>query len=234
VGKPNAGKSTLLNILLQEERAIVSEIPGTTRDTIEDEITIDGVLFRFIDTAGIRDTTDVIEQIGVNKALQAMQKSAIVIYLFDAHELSKQDLILETQKIQAHIGNSQLLIVCNKIDTEDLNELQNEYDEIENILYISAKAHLYIEDLKTKLVALFDNRAVHITETVVTNARHVEALRKANISLHRVVDGLSNNIQTDLLAQDIRYALEALGSITGEVTTDNLLESIFTRFCIGK
>ena len=234
VGKPNAGKSTLLNILLQEERAIVSEIPGTTRDTIENEITIDGVLFRFIDTAGIRDTTDVIEQIGVNKALQAMQKSAIIIYLFDAHELSKQDLILETKKIQEHIGNSQLLIVCNKIDTEDLTELQKEYNEIENILYISAKTHLYIDDLKAKLVALFDNRTVNITETVVTNARHAEALRNANSNLYRVIEGLSDNLQTDLLAQDIRYALEALGTITGEVTTDNLLENIFTRFCIGK
>jgi tRNA modification GTPase len=234
VGKPNAGKSTLLNILLQEERAIVSEIPGTTRDTIEDEITIEGVLFRFIDTAGIRDTTDVIEQIGVNKALQAMQKSAIVIYLFDAHELSKQDLILETQKIQEHIGNSQLLIVCNKIDTEDLNELQQEYDEIENILYISAKTHLYIDDLKSKLVALFDNRTVNITETVVTNARHADALRKANSNLHRVIEGLSNNLQTDLLAQDIRYALEALGQITGEVTNEDLLANIFGKFCIGK
>jgi len=234
VGKPNAGKSTLLNVLLQEERAIVSEIPGTTRDTIEDEITIDGVLFRFIDTAGIRDTTDVIEQIGVNKALQAMQKSAIVIYLFDAHELSKQDLILESKKIKEHIGNSQLLLVCNKIDTENLNELQKEYNEIDNILYISAKTHLYIDDLKTKLVALFDNRTVNITETVVTNARHADALRKANSNLYRVMEGLNNNIQTDLLAQDIRYALDALGTITGEVTNEDLLSNIFGKFCIGK
>ena len=234
VGKPNAGKSTLLNVLLQEERAIVSEIPGTTRDTIEDEIIIDGVLFRFIDTAGIRDTSDVIEQIGVNKALQAMQKSAIVIYLFDAHELSKQDLVLEAARIQEHIGNSQLLLVCNKIDTEDLNELQKEYAEIENILYISAKTHVYIEDLKLKLVALFDNRTVNITETVVTNARHADALRKANANLYRVIDGLNNQIQTDLLAQDIRYALEALGQITGEVTNEDLLANIFGKFCIGK
>ena len=234
VGKPNAGKSTLLNVLLQEERAIVSEIPGTTRDTIEDEITIDGVLFRFIDTAGIRDTTDVIEQIGLNKALQAMQKSAIVIYLFDAHELSKQDLILETTKIKEHIGNSQLLIVCNKIDTEDLNELQKEYNNIDNILYISAKTHLYIDDLKAKLVVLFDNRAVNITETVITNARHADALRRANSNLCRVIEGLNNNIQTDLLAQDIRYALDALGQITGEVTNEDLLANIFGKFCIGK
>ncbi|MBS1645857.1 MAG: tRNA uridine-5-carboxymethylaminomethyl(34) synthesis GTPase MnmE [Bacteroidetes bacterium] len=234
VGKPNAGKSTLLNILLQEERAIVSDIPGTTRDIIEDEITIGGVLFRFIDTAGIRDTTDVIEQIGVNKALDAMQKSAIVIYLFDAHELSKQDLIVETEKIKTHIGNSQLLMVCNKIDTENLAELQSEFSDMHPILYISAKNHLYIDDLKNKLVALFDNRAVHVTETVVTNARHADALRKANSSLYRVVEGLNQQVQTDLLAQDIRYALEALGEITGSVTNNDLLAHIFSKFCIGK
>ncbi|MHB8261923.1 MAG: tRNA uridine-5-carboxymethylaminomethyl(34) synthesis GTPase MnmE [Bacteroidia bacterium] len=234
VGKPNAGKSTLLNLLLQEERAIVSEIPGTTRDTIEDEITIGGILFRFIDTAGLRDTTDVIEQMGVNKALQAIQKSAIVIYLFDAHELNKQDLILETKKMQEHIGNSQLLIVCNKIDKEDLNVLQKEYSEMDNLLYLSAKKHLYIEDLKAKLVALFDNRTVNITETVVTNVRHADALRKANCNLYSVIEGLSNNLQTDLLAQDIRYALDALGQITGEVTNEDILSNIFGRFCIGK
>ncbi|MDP2387349.1 MAG: tRNA uridine-5-carboxymethylaminomethyl(34) synthesis GTPase MnmE [Bacteroidota bacterium] len=234
VGKPNAGKSTLLNMLLQEDKAIVSEIPGTTRDTIEDEISIGGVLFRFIDTAGIRDTSDVIEQIGVNKALQAMQKSAIVIYLFDGHALSVKDIEVEIEKLQEHIGDSQVLVVCNKIDTEDLNSLQKEFEKIENIIYISAKEGLYIDDLKTKLVAMFDNRALNVTETVVTNVRHVEALRKANTALYRVMEGLSKNIQTDFLAMDIRYSLEALGEITGQVTTDDLLGNIFGKFCIGK
>lgn len=234
VGKPNAGKSTLLNTLLNEDKAIVSEIPGTTRDLIEDEITIEGVLFRFIDTAGIRDTSDVIEQIGVNKALDAMKNSAIIIYLFDAHELGKKDLLMELEKIELHTGNSQVLAVCNKIDTEDLSSLQKEYEGIDNLLYISAKTHLYLDDLKSKLVALFDNRTVNITETVVTNARHVDALRKANSALYRVSEGLSKNIQVDLLAQDIRYALEALGEITGEVSSDQLLANIFGKFCIGK
>src|ERR1700756_382108 len=234
VGKPNAGKSTLLNILLQEERAIVSEIPGTTRDTIEDEITIEGVLFRFIDTAGIRDTTDVIEQIGGNKALDAMKNSAIIIYLFDAHELSQKDLVLELDKIRLHTGNSQVLAVCNKIDTEDLSDLQKEYAEIDNLLYISAKMNLYLDDLKVKLVAMFDSRTVNITETVVTNARHADALRKANASLSRVAEGLGKNIQADLLAQDIRYALESLGAINGDVSSDDLLAHIFGKFCIGK
>jgi len=234
VGKPNAGKSTLLNALLNDDRAIVSEIPGTTRDTIEDEMTIDGVLFRFIDTAGIRDTSDVVEQIGVNKALDAMKNSAIIIYLFDAHELSEKDLVLELDKIRLHTGNSQVLAVCNKIDTEDLSDLQKEYAEIDNLLYISAKMNLYLDDLKTKLVAMFDSRTVNITETVVTNARHADALRKANAALYRVAEGLGQNIQADLLAQDIRYALEALGEITGDVSSDDLLANIFGKFCIGK
>lgn len=234
VGKPNAGKSTLLNMLLQEDKAIVSEIPGTTRDTIEDEISIGGVLFRFIDTAGIRDTTDVIEQIGVNKALDAMKNSAIVIYLFDGHALSVKDVEVEVEKIRAHIGNSQLLVVCNKIDTEDLNSLQTEFELIDNILYISAKEGLFIDDLKTKLVAMFDSRTINVTETVVTNARHVEALRKANTALYKVMEGLNKNIQSDFLAIDIRHALEALGEITGQVTTDDLLGNIFGKFCIGK
>jgi tRNA modification GTPase len=234
VGKPNAGKSTLLNVLLNDDKAIVSEIPGTTRDVIEDEITIEGVLFRFIDTAGIRDTSDVIEQIGVNKALDAMRNSAIIIYLFDAHELSKSDLLQELEKIKVHTGNSQILPVCNKIDTENLDDLHKEFEGIEGLLYIAAKNYLYIDDLKSKLLELFDNRTVRVTETIVTNARHADALRKADVALLRVVNGLEQNIQTDLLAQDIRYALQALGEITGEVSSDDLLANIFGKFCIGK
>jgi tRNA modification GTPase len=234
VGKPNAGKSTLLNVLLNEDKAIVSEIPGTTRDTIEDEMSIGGVLFRFIDTAGLRDTSDLIEQIGVKKSLQAMQNSAIVIYLFDAHELSSRDVKLEIEKLQEHIGTSQLLIVCNKIDTEDLNDLQKEFEELDNLIYISAKEHLYIEDLKAKLLALFDSRTINVTETVVTNARHIDALRKSNTALYKVLEGLSKNLPGDFLSIDIRESLDALGTITGQVTNDDLLTNIFSKFCIGK
>lgn len=234
VGKPNAGKSTLLNLLINEDKAIVSDIPGTTRDTIENEMSIGGVLFRFIDTAGIRDTSDVIEQIGVNKALQAMQKSAIVIYLFDSHQLSSRDIDVEIDKLKEYIGNSQLLIVCNKIDTENLDELQKEFAGFENLIFISAKEHMFIDDLKTKLIAMFDSRTINVTETVVTNVRHVEALQKANRALYKVMEGLNKNIQSDFLAIDIRSALEALGSITGQVTSDELLGNIFGRFCIGK
>ena len=234
VGKPNAGKSTLLNVLLDDERAIVSEIPGTTRDTIEDELIIDGVLFRFIDTAGLRTTTDVIEQIGVNKAFEVIKKSAIIIYLFDTHELSLGDLQQELKVIEEHIGTSQLVVVGNKIDFENVDALKKEFQAIENITFISAKEKNNIEELKQKLVSLFDTRTVNTTDTIVTNSRHVSSLNKAFAALSKVNEGLATNIQSDFLALDIRYALEALGEITGQVTNDDLLGNIFSKFCIGK
>jgi tRNA modification GTPase len=234
VGKPNAGKSTLLNVLLEDDRAIVSEIPGTTRDTIEDELIIEGVLFRFIDTAGIRTTTDVIEQIGVNKAFDAIKKSAIIIYLFDTHELSRGDLELEMNLIKEHIGTSQLLVVGNKIDFEDLEELKQEFADVSSLLFISAKEQKNIDALKKTLVNLFDTRTLNTTDTIVTNSRHVNSLNKAHEALLKVNEGLVTNIQSDFLALDIRYALEALGEITGQVTNEDLLDNIFSKFCIGK
>ncbi len=234
VGKPNAGKSTLLNVLLNEDKAIVSEIPGTTRDLIEDEIVIEGVMFRFIDTAGIRTTTDIIEKIGVDKAFEAIRKSAIVIYLFDSHELSSGDLCMEIELMKNHIGYSQLVVVANKIDVEGEAELRKEYESNGEIIYISAKEQRNIDGLRKKLVQLFDERSVNATETIVTNARHADSLRKALDALNKVSDGLNNKVPGDLLALDIRYALEELGSITGQVTNEDLLDSIFTKFCIGK
>jgi tRNA modification GTPase len=234
VGRPNAGKSTLLNVLLEDERAIVSEIPGTTRDVIEDEITIDGVLFRFIDTAGIRTTTDVIEQIGVNKAFEAIQKSAIIIYLFDSHEISSGDLKNEIEKLREHIGTSQLLIVANKIDVENIEDLKKEFAEFPDTIFISAKEHKNIDDLKQRLLRLFDSRTIDATDTIVTNARHANSLKNAENALRKVREALDRNVAGDLLALDIRYALDELGMITGQVTNEDLLDSIFTRFCIGK
>ena len=234
VGRPNAGKSTLLNVLLEDDRAIVSEIAGTTRDTIEDEITIDGVLFRFIDTAGIRTTTDVIEQIGVNKAFEAIQKSAIVIYLFDSHEISSGDLKNEIEMLKEHIGTSQLIIVANKIDTENISDLKKEFSDYPDIIFISAKTHDHIKDLKLKLLELFDARTVTATDTIVTNARHANSLKNVNNALQKVLDGLDKNIVADLLALDIRYALDEIGMLTGEVTNEDLLTNIFSKFCIGK
>lgn len=234
VGKPNAGKSTLLNALLEEERAIVSEIPGTTRDTIEDEITIEGVQFRFIDTAGIRETNDVIESIGVSKTYEKIRQSAIVIYLFDVHEITPRELSLILDDVKTHLHDSQLLVVGNKMDTENEAYLKKEFETFPEVLFISAKEKRNIEELKKQLIHLFDNRAVNVTETIVTNARHVEALRNTNKSLIKILDGLNHNIPGDLLAIDIRAALHYLGEITGEVTTDDLLENIFSKFCIGK
>lgn len=235
VGKPNAGKSTLLNALVDEERAIVSEIPGTTRDSIEDEITIDGILFRFIDTAGLRDTTDVIESIGVARSFEKIKQSAIIIYLFDVHEISAGELKLNIEEIKKHFGaeSSQLLVIGNKIDKEDFSSIQNEFAAFD-VLFISAKEKMYIDDLKLKLVSLFDSRTVNVTETIVTNARHVDALRHTSTAIQRTIDGLNNGLTGDLLAQDIKEALHYLGEITGEISSDDLLANIFGKFCIGK
>ncbi len=234
VGKPNAGKSTLLNVLLEEDRAIVSEIPGTTRDVIEDEKNIDGVLFRVIDTAGIRETNDIIESIGVQKTFEQIKLSSIAIYLFDAHEITSSELKLIVEEITPHLHNSQLLLVANKIDKEDIEYTKNEFREFNNLIFISAKEHTNIDELKKHLVALFDDRTVNVTETIVTNSRHVEALRHTNVALFKVLDGLNNNVTGDFLAMDIRVALHHLGTITGEISSDDLLANIFSRFCIGK
>lgn len=234
VGKPNAGKSTLLNVLLQEEKAIVSEIPGTTRDVIEDEMIIDGVLFRFMDTAGIRDTTDIIESIGVERAYEQIRLSSIAIYLFDVHEITPNELKLIISEIQPHLHNSQLVLVANKIDKEDMEYTYREFADYKDMIFISAKEQTGIDELKKHLVTLFDNSTVNVTETIVTNARHVEALRNTNSALIKVLEGLNQNVTGDFLAMDIRQALHHLGTITGEISSDDLLSNIFSRFCIGK
>jgi tRNA modification GTPase len=163
-----------------------------------------------------------------------MKKSAIVIYLFDTHELSRGELEIEINLIKEHVGNSQLLVVGNKIDFENLNELTSEFKDVPNILFISAKEQINIQQLKNTLVSLFDTRRVNTTDTIVTNSRHVSSLNNAQVALLKVNEGLSTSIQSDFLALDIRYALEALGEITGQVTNDDLLGNIFSKFCIGK
>ncbi|MES2592048.1 MAG: tRNA uridine-5-carboxymethylaminomethyl(34) synthesis GTPase MnmE [Bacteroidota bacterium] len=234
VGKPNAGKSTLLNVLLEEDRAIVSEIPGTTRDVIEDELNIDGVLFRIIDTAGIRETSDIIESIGVEKTFEQIKLSSIAIYLFDAHEVTSSELEQIVEELEPHLHSSQLVLVANKIDKEDLEYIKQEFKEFPDMLFISAKEGTNIDEFKKSLVNLFDKRIVNITETIVTNARHVEALRHTNVALIKVLEGLNHNVSGDFLAMDIRQALHYLGTITGEISSDDLLTNIFSRFCIGK
>lgn len=233
VGKPNAGKSTLLNALLEEERAIVSDIPGTTRDTIEDEITIEGILYRFIDTAGLRHTTDAIESIGVARSYDKIRESSIVLYVFDVHEMTRGELNLELAELKKHLTNQQLVLIGNQIDRMNPTEVQKEFEGLD-VLFMSAKEKLYIDDLKLKLVAMFDQSTVNIRETVVTNVRHADALRHTLNAIERILSGISSNLPGDLLAQDIREALHHLGEITGEVTNDELLGNIFGKFCIGK
>jgi tRNA modification GTPase len=236
VGEPNVGKSTLLNALLNEERAIVSDIAGTTRDTIEDEIVINGISYRFIDTAGIRETTDEIEGLGIKKSFEKIDSASIVLLLVDASNIAKEQLTTDVNNIKNRIAgkNKRLIVVANKIDKSDLAEIEVKFKGIENVIYTSAKELQNIEKIKDQLYAFVKNGALQNTDVVVTNARHFEALSKANESLLKVLEGLDINITGDFLAMDIRQALHQLGEITGEITTDDLLENIFSRFCIGK
>jgi len=232
-GAPNAGKSTLLNALLNEERAIVSEIAGTTRDTIEDEISIEGISFRFIDTAGIRETTDTVESIGIKRTFEKMDSARAVIYLFDAAR--EHDQVHEELKtIEDRLGDKELLILANKVDLADENQLKKEFAHWRNFIPISALRHDGIDALKKHLLELVNTGALHSGETVVTNRRHHRALLDALNSLIRTEETMHGGLSGDLMAQDIRQALFHLGEITGEITTDDLLGNIFSKFCIGK
>lgn len=229
-GKPNVGKSTLLNALLNEERAIVSEIPGTTRDTIEDEININGITFRFIDTAGIRQTQDVVEAIGVERTREKMKKARLIIYLFDPindHIAAVQEQIAEVQSLSIPF-----VTIVNKSDLIDADQ-KKQYGVL-NPIYISAKHQIGIEELKEELLRQVNLTNVNTDDIMVTNIRHVEALQNTQIALEKVLFGIDNPVTSDFLALDIRQALHHLGEITGTVTTDDLLENIFSKFCIGK
>ena len=232
IGKPNAGKSTLLNALLNENRAIVSDIAGTTRDTIEEVLNIEGVLFRLIDTAGIRtQTDDVIEQLGVAKSLEKMNAADVVVYLFDAGATSLEDI--QAVEKELTLTGIKHVLVANKIDSispEKLAELQ----ATASIVCIAAKNKLAIDTLKAALVQKAVGGDVQTESTVVTNARHHEALVKLSDALEDVNTGLHQKITGDLLALDIRQCLHYLGLITGEITNDDQLDYIFSKFCIGK
>jgi len=232
VGKPNAGKSTLLNALLQEDRAIVSEIPGTTRDTIEELINIDGILFRLIDTAGIRKhTSDIIETIGVAKSLGKMKTADLVLYLFDVNETET-----EVGNMKSELEKQQLnfLLIGNKIDGSDEKHIRDKFSTLENIIFISAKGHKHLEVLKERMVDKVISGQVQAEDTIVTNARHYHALKEVARSLADIKQGLDNKLAGDLLALDIRRALHYLGEITGEITNEDQLDYIFSKFCIGK
>lgn len=230
IGKPNAGKSTLLNTLLNENRAIVSDIAGTTRDTIEEVLNIDGILFRLIDTAGIREHThDVIESIGVEKSLEKMKQADVVLYLFDVNEMSAAELRELQQEFER--TNINYLLIGNKSDQVDEVELQAKFG---NNVFISAKANRHIEVLKEKLVDKVLQGSVQTEDTIITNARHYHALQEVLKSLQDIRNGLDNQLPGDLVALDIRRCLHYLGEITGEITTEDQLDYIFSKFCIGK
>lgn len=230
IGKPNAGKSTLLNVLLNEERAIVSDIPGTTRDTVEDAVTIEGIRYRFIDTAGLRDTEDAIEKIGVERSRAAIRRSAILIYLFDVNETPPCELSSILEELRASAEGAAVLTVGNKVDSVD----HPSKDYPEDVLFISAKERQGIDALTSALSTAVELGEVDANSTVVTNLRHYEALTKAHTALLDVKTGLMSGITGDFLAIDLRRALHYLGEITGEISTDDLLGNIFGKFCIGK
>jgi tRNA modification GTPase len=233
VGKPNAGKSTLLNTLLNENRAIVSDIAGTTRDTIEEVINIDGIIFRLIDTAGIREhTSDIIESIGVEKSLEKIKQADVVVYLFDASQESAEALLLEIEKIRKNA--SQLIVVANKTDKLGEAPVREKFAPVPQIIFISAREGQHIEVLKERLVDTVLEGGMQQEGTIVTNARHYHALKEVSRSLADIKTGLDQKIPGDLLALDIRRCLHYLGEITGEITNEDQLDYIFSKFCIGK
>jgi tRNA modification GTPase len=231
VGKPNAGKSTLLNTLLNENRAIVSDIAGTTRDTIEEVININGILFRLIDTAGIRESKDVIEAIGVEKSLEKMKQADLVVYLFDVQEETQAGV--EASLLQVQASNRNFLAVGNKVDALGEEQAQLKFSG-DGVLFISAKNQQKVEVLKERMVDKVLQGTIQSESTIITNARHYQALQEVAKSLEEITNGLDIQLPGDLLALDIRRCLHYLGEITGEITNEDRLDYIFSKFCIGK
>ena len=270
-GKPNVGKSTLLNALLNEERAIVSEIPGTTRDTVEDEIIIGGINFRFIDTAGIRETVDIIEAKGVERTHQKIGQAKLIIYLVDPEQevgeigeqveylkglgvpfivvVNKSDLM--TPELKERVSSIRYQVSRSGVDNQDQGDLRLPTPDdphsqepasqlstfnfqLSTILYISAKNKTGIDDLKSEILTKIGLHSINTDDVLISNIRHLEALQKTEASLNSVLENIDNPVTSDFLATDIKQALYYLGEITGQVTTDDLLETIFSKFCIGK
>ncbi len=237
IGEPNVGKSTLLNTLLNEEKAIVSEIAGTTRDAIEDELIIEGVAFRFIDTAGIRQTEDVVENIGIKKTYEKAENAQLIVFLLDSNKFSHaSDVFLdEIETIKKRFPNKRLLVIANKTDTLSCHDRAILESEIADLILLSAKEKTGITALKEVLTSLVNTGALSNNETIVTNSRHFEALNNALTAISSVQQGIDLKISTDLFSIDIRECLRHLGNITGEYDVDkDILGHIFSNFCIGK
>ncbi|MEO5943189.1 MAG: tRNA uridine-5-carboxymethylaminomethyl(34) synthesis GTPase MnmE [Ferruginibacter sp.] len=239
-GRPNAGKSTLLNAMLNEERAIVTDIAGTTRDTIEEKLVVDGIVFRLIDTAGIREATDAIEKIGIERSLEKINNAGILIYVFDASNNSEMDVLADIEKLKPE--GQKVLLVANKIDKcDDRNVRMLKHDINEKvgnaytIFEVSALDKVHIQNLIDYLPSLVLSEKINTNNTIVVNSRHYSALRDCETALLKVQAGLQSNITGDLLSLDIRHALHSLGEITGEILHDkDILGTIFGKFCIGK
>ncbi|HMQ00349.1 MAG TPA: 50S ribosome-binding GTPase, partial [Cyclobacteriaceae bacterium] len=229
IGKPNAGKSTLLNALLNEERAIVSDIPGTTRDSIEDEMILGGINFRFIDTAGLRDTQDVVEAIGVARTKEKMKQASLIIYLFDLSNSSIEEINQQENELKA--SGIPYIKVGNKLDKANTELLKALADDT---VLISASNKENIQALKEKILSRFEQAEIKSGDVVVTNLRHYQSLLQTHEALQRVLNGLQEKVTGDFLAMDIRQSLHYLGEITGSISSEDLLANIFSKFCIGK
>jgi tRNA modification GTPase len=233
IGKPNAGKSTLLNTLLNENRAIVSEIAGTTRDTIEEVLNINGILFRLIDTAGIREhSTDTIELVGIERSLAKMKSADVVLYIFDVNEVTAEGLKTIAGKL--HENNNKIILVGNKADVTSAVITNNKFSNMDDIYFISAKNKTGIDELKNTLFKSAVSELPSSESVIITNARHQEALQQVKQSLDDIENGLNNELPADLLALDIRRCLHYISEITGDISNEDVLDFIFSKFCIGK
>jgi tRNA modification GTPase len=233
IGKPNAGKSTLLNTLLNENRAIVSEIAGTTRDTIEEVLNINGILFRLIDTAGIREhSTDTIELVGIERSLEKMKSADVVLYIFDVNQITAAELKVIAEML--HGNNNTIILVGNKADITTTHEIKKRFSGINNIYFISAKNKTGIDELKDVIFKSTVHELPSSESVIVTNARHQQALQQVERSLNDIEAGLNNTIPGDLLALDIRRCLHYISEITGDISNEDVLDFIFSKFCIGK
>lgn len=231
-GRPNAGKSTLLNALLKEERALVSEIAGTTRDTIEEELNIHGISFRMIDTAGIRESTDIIEKMGVEKTMEKIKTSTLLIYLFDVNTMTPEEVKNDLNALTN--SGDKLLLVANKIDKQDAGFNFSQFKKLNPDCYISSLEHTNLDELKEMMYNKVIQDKSYSESTIVSNVRHLEALQKAKEALQEIISAVENKVSGEFTALHIRSALNYIGEITGEVTHEDMLDFIFSKFCIGK